>query len=370
MDRHYTPADMASRLVSGISKRPTLIADFAVGEGALLNAAKNKWPKARLIGTDIDRSAVQLLDKKHRSRAQRCNFLSKKSRQRCSLLNKHIESFDVILLNPPFSCKGGLSHRVSFAGNTIKCSPAMAFILHGLSYLKADGVLGAILPASCMTSEKDRAARKAISEQYQLEWKRSNSTSDFEGCSVSVVFAFIRPGCGEKKLLRRALAIVGNEELHAVLTRGVVPVHEAKNSVKRNGLQFIHTTSLQAGEVTDEMKVGANRSIIEGPAIFIPRVGRFYAEKIVLKVDTRPVAISDCIFALQTHSLASLIRLHRRISDCAKYVELAYAGSCAKYTTIGRLSSVLKNINVVVSRSSQKANTLRYNQQVSRRKAM
>lgn len=353
MDRHYTPDDLAALLVAAVPKRPKFVADFAAGQGALLQAARNRWPDARLLATDLNWRAVEKVKSLKRIKANQCNFLSPISRARVSQLESMKKSVDVVLLNPPFSCRGSERQTLYFADVIVKCSTAMAFVLIATQYLEYRGVLASILPESCMTSDKDRDARKLLAEHFHVEWRSHECQTDFKECSVSVVFAVIRQGHGEVFPPRKMIAGVESEALHTTLIRGTMPMDEAKAAlVKRGGRNLIHTTSLQQRCATPIGRVaGAHKSIVKGPAVFVPRVGKFRSDKIAIKTDNSAVVISDCVFALQTKSLNSLKLLHERLIRSADYLSANYNGSCARYITKRRLAQILHNLNISTSLS-------------------
>jgi predicted RNA methylase len=352
MDRHFTPEFMATYLVARIAKRPTLVADFAAGEGALLKAARLRWPLCNLIATDLDRRAVFELAALEKSIAGKCDFLSTRSRAGCRALKQRQSEIDVVLLNPPFSCRGNSYHLAELCGEQVKCSTAMAFVIGATHYLNRRGHIAAILPASCMTSDKDANARIALSKTYSIEWQRFDGEGNFPGCEVSVVLLYLRPGAGERRAaLKPGLALVQKQEIHAHISRGTFPMDQAKTCLHKRGLKLIHSTGLVGHRVEHTHRVNIQRSFVDGPAIFLPRVGRFNPSKISLKPSPERVAISDCIIALQTTDSLLLPELFQRLLASASYLGASYEGSCAKYTTIERLTDILRNINVVASRN-------------------
>jgi hypothetical protein len=351
MDRHYTPDAIATALVQILAKRPAVVADFAAGDGALLRAARRRWPDTKIVATDIDPRAVGKLLLMKRAKAERCDFLSSLSRGRSRVLTNCESGANVVLLNPPFTCPGSITRSASIGESEIKCSVAMAFVLTSIKYLATNGVVAAILPASCMTSDKDSAARAALSRRFQITWKTFSPAEEFAGCAVSVVFMLVEPGEGQRMPPRRALALVGSERFRAVLTRGTMPMNKARDLIGRRGLPLVHTTSLQNNRVHSGDVISSDRSLISGPAIFLPRVGKFRPDKIALKTTQNPVVISDCVFAIRGLSVTALNRLFKRLVASADYLSTGYSGSCAKYITTERLQTLLININVATAKS-------------------
>lgn len=68
----------------------------------------------------------------------------------------HDNTFDLVVLNPPFTCKGSVVEHLEFEREEFKVSTAMLFSMRVLRYLSERGGLYAILPISCVYSEKDK----------------------------------------------------------------------------------------------------------------------------------------------------------------------------------------------------------------------
>ena len=132
---------------------PKIIADFAAGDGALLTAACAVWPKAKAFALDIDNLALRRLRYRNPSWSiGRCDFLSEDSRGKSIPLQAVKGNTDVILLNPPFSCRGASRFKLKLNGRELCCSKAMAFVLLATEYLAVDGQIVAILPESTFLS--------------------------------------------------------------------------------------------------------------------------------------------------------------------------------------------------------------------------
>lgn len=64
----------------------------------------------------------------------------------------------MILLNPPFTCKGSIIEHVNLGEQDFKVSTAMLFLMRALRFLSDNGGLYAIMPISIIYSEKDKQA--------------------------------------------------------------------------------------------------------------------------------------------------------------------------------------------------------------------
>jgi len=126
IDCIYTPSALAREMVDAAGvclNGGHLIADFAVGSGELLIAACERWPLASIVATDIDRVETQLLKKQNSGwQIGRCDFLNPKSKNASPILRKLVDRINLILLNPPFSCRGGKRVVAMASGTSVKCS--------------------------------------------------------------------------------------------------------------------------------------------------------------------------------------------------------------------------------------------------------
>src|SRR5262245_55862582 len=130
--------------------RPNLVADFAAGDGALLQAARSRWPKVPLFASDIDSAAISGVERSlPRCRVAVRDFLTDVPGQRSDDL---VGACDLILLNPPFSYRGGSKYDVTLSDTRYFGSKALAFTARALRYLKSGGELISILPASVLIS--------------------------------------------------------------------------------------------------------------------------------------------------------------------------------------------------------------------------
>lgn len=358
MDRHYTPLEVARSLLAfAHDLTPSAAADFAAGDGALLNAVSERWPSCALVATDVDRGAIRRLRKTFPlAKVGRCNFLNPRSRSASPAIPKGAADIPLIVLNPPFSCRGSERHFIYFNGREVRCSKAMVFVLGALSYLRPDGQLLALLPSSCLSSEKDAPARRFLSAQYTLEELGRVNEGSFAGCAVQVSYV---------RVSRRATPDQANETPskttaefgravrlgdHVTIVRGSLQMHEIGRSVARGAHQLVHTTELRGGLVLrGPFTVTTERSTISGPAVLMPRVGRPSLEKVCLLGARETVAISACVIALKGVDEASTKRLHRMLRRHWLVVEAAYMGTCAPYVTLDRLLGVLQRLGFVSS---------------------
>lgn len=337
VDSYYTPSDLANKLVGYIDKdKVRVIADFCVGDGVLLRAAEKRWPDATCVATDISSSALSTVRKAHQDwTVGRCDLLNKKSRDRCRALNEANEQVDLVLLNPPFSCKGGTRKEVLLNGEVFQCSTALAFVVTALSYMSSSGCLYAILPRSVAHSERDARLWKALVSGYNLKVLTRSSQKYFVGCSPHIII--ISLNVAEHTCISTGVLRLDAKERIVSIIRGNVPMNIAKKRCDGVDL-LVHSTSLRMNNVSPARFLRKAGDLeVSGPAVLLPRVGTPRKDKICLLLKDESVVLSDCVIAIQTHSLAASKRLQRQILSNWTLVDELYQGTGARYVTLSRL---------------------------------
>lgn len=354
IDRYYTPKVLADNLISYCQlDAPLRIADFAVGGGSLLSAATTVFPKAKLFGVDVDIGAIKASRIAHpKANLFNMNFLNSNEE---GLLQELVGNIDLILLNPPFSYRGSKFETTFFEGEYVKSSKAMAFLLASCQYLNDGGEILAILPRSCLFSEKDEHARSAILNRHELEDLGVCQSPGFNGASVSVHIVRVIRSCSNKDLVISAasLAQLKPERAYGVaIMRGNHPV--AFGSEKLDAPSLIHTTDLFNGEIAISRRraVKLNRQI-SGQVLMIPRVARPNRNKVAVGNFVRPVVASDCILAMKTVPPGNEIDLQVHLQRFWCALESVYSGTCASYLTLSALKNFLVSMGYQVTISCE-----------------
>lgn len=337
-DSFYTPQTLAKILISSIKKRNIKsIADFCVGEGDLLIAAKGKWKNAQFYGNDISRKVIQSLKRKHTSwKLGNCDFLDSNSKGKSNLFNK---KFDLILLNPPFTCKGSSIHIINFDNKEYHTSTAMAFFVESIKYLNNDGILYAILPQSIAYSQKDERIREHLFKNYNFKIFSERNNQGFENCTPNIVLAAVN----DKNVnsLIKPFPRINTKINNIEVVRGRLGMHKIKNA-RKNTLPLIHSTNIRKNSIINiKYNVRINYSIINGPAILICRVGQPSVEKICLVPARKKYALSDCIIGIKVKTEEDCKRLKQIIFNNWDNFSNLYKGTGAKYITIKRLKYFL-----------------------------
>ena len=353
-DSHYTPSDLADYLVSHIKKRNVkTIADFCVGEGILLKAAKKKWNNATFYGNDISIEVIKILRKNNPEWIlENCDFLNSTSKNKKMLFNRN---FDIILLNPPFSCRGSIKKSLIFDNKEFTTSTAMAFFIESINYLNKNRVLYAIMPQSVAYSQKDEKIRNYLYEKYNFIIINEINKQAFEKCSPNIIIAAVN----DKSLstTKYSFEQINTRIKGLKIFRGNISMHDIKTS-KKNSLILIHSTNINNNKIENtKYKVKNGKSKIVGPALLICRVGQPNFKKICIIPSGKEYALSDCIIGIMTNTAKDCQKLKDLVINNWSNFSNLYKGTGAKYITIERIKHFF-NINCAGNKSKYvKSNT-------------
>ena len=343
MDQIYTPLMIAERLISfATCANPKFVADFSAGEGSLLAAASNRWPKANLIAADIDERQEMPLRALEKLAGFVCaDFLSPAGQ---ILLASQIRPIDLIILNPPFSNRGATRYAVDFTEKGITASKAFAFVIQSLKFMSASGQLLAIVPLSCLHSEADKAARRYVEQNYSLE-TLDVLKSAFRSHSVQTAIIRISK---RQDLASKGVSATSTKRdqlpFSIRIMRGTLSMPDKYSGESDILRPLIHTTCLQNGRVENLLSTNQLSRTVSGAVVLLPRVGRPNVGKIVQFEPQQPVAISDCVIALQTNPIAFNPQLCRVLISNWQSLSKIYQASCASYTSLKKLSDFLEDL--------------------------
>lgn len=363
MDSYYTPEDLALRMLRRVLSNGSFetVADFAAGDGRLLHAAKQEWPLAQFVATDINRGAVRHLRKAHPDwKVDMCNFMSASSRRRCEALRGISNKVSLVLLNPPFSCRGGTRWQVMLNSTEVECSLGLGFVVNAIPYLSDDGQIIAILPYGSQKSEKDAEAWALLKNTCHCSFSTRVDRWGIEGCRArSVIVRLtmrrrIKRECASHSDGRKAI-ITGAAY---PLLRGSVPMHSLNGSMPRCPVPIVHSTDLQEGVARlSPRRIEKDHRAVTGPLVLIPRVGKPIKAKVCLYLARKAIVLSDCVIGIKCVDTGTAKRVQRRVRSKWSVIERAYGGTCAPYVTMRALKEALGSIglNVSFDPSSQNA---------------
>lgn len=347
IDTFYTPPELAQRLLSYVDcKKINKVADFCVGKGELLKASEAKFGNLKCYGTDIDNTIVEEI-KEHNSswNIAVCDFIDEQSRKATSILKE--ASFDLILSNPPFTCKGSKINKVEFCGSIFHVSTAMAFLVESLRYLSKKGSLYAIMPVSVIYSDKDKDLIAAINKKYEIELLEERENQLFKNCSPNIVLLKIerktRNMTDNSVLTLNTIPTLFDARNHNInIIRGNLSVHEAIKYECNNGLMYIHSTNLRNNTIVlSKITVDRPQAAINGPAILLHRVGKPDITKVCIIDKADKFVLSDCVIALLGNDEETIQSLFDTIVSNKDVLYSLYKGTGAKYITIERLKEAL-----------------------------
>ena len=357
MDRIYTPPYLAALMAKASCARPSqseefLVADFAAGSGELLLAAALIWPTATMVATDIDFLAVRRLSQiSDNLRTGVCDFFNPRSRQSSPILRSLIGRTNLVLLNPPFSCRGGKRVSATIAGVTSKSSLGLAFVVNCFDYIAEGGELIAVLPEGSLTSEKDAATWNLLRRMADTEVLKTNGLRTFSKATVRTAVVRFQK--------RHSLLKAGPSQVLNTLGTSCrdlpPPVRIVRGTTKMNEIQpregdadsiaFIHSTHLKDFTISSNYEVH-NRlgRCAVGPMVLLPRVGQPKRSKVAKYLDSTVFMLSDCVIALMCPSPESAELLWRDLQTNWCLLEQEYVGSGARYITKRRLSDLLTRL--------------------------
>ena len=342
VDSFYTPPDLAFRLVEYVkNKHFSNVVDFCIGEGELIRAALKIWPEIKCYGTDISEVAIKSVSEKHPDWVlSKCDLLDGESINDCSIIKKKHNGFDLILLNPPFSCIGGTIHKVDLDENAFYVSTSMIFLVESIKHLSKNGCLLAIMPISVCYSQKDRKIWEYLEMNYMLSILEIPNGNYFKNCSPSIVFISINLHHSSNPKTKRFSLDLKNYSIF----RGKVSMNSAIQH--GNGCIFIHTTNIRNNELENlNLKVLNKLSEVTGPAVLIPRVGNPSKGKICVIRNFESYTLSDCVIAIKTNNVKNANKIFSLIIDNWQIFSSLYMGTGARFITIERLEFFLGKTN-------------------------
>ncbi|MDR1698581.1 MAG: hypothetical protein LBR75_01985, partial [Prevotellaceae bacterium] len=268
-----------------------------------------------------------------------CDFTDSFARKKCRITKNRL--YDLVILNPPFTCKGSTINKVTFNGEEYRTSTAMMFVVEALQYMHKNSILLAILPISCAYSQKDRKIWQALEEHYNLTILEERDKQNFKKCNPNIVLVSINDFSIVSNRKSNNIKLNINE-FNLSTFRGNLSVHKSKNSSSKNKKRFVHSTNLIDNSLQNLKKyTHYPKSEISGPAVLISRVGNPSIKKICTISKNETYVISDCIIAIKTENQNDAETLKHLFIENWEYVKTLYKGTAAKYITMERLHSFL-----------------------------
>lgn len=339
LDSFYTPDKLAQEVVSLYDGVPHLIGDFCAGDGGLLRACEAHFPHARYFANDKSKRAYHKLLKAHRNwDIHNLDFLSDKSLQEVTHLKG---TFDLLLLNPPFTCRGQ-TYKFTFDGFKFSASKALLFLIRSIRFLSRGGRLMAVLPIGVSISERDANLMAYLKNAYGFRIHKKVSGVSFAGKEPNVILAELcRPQMVLDYIPRKP-----RKRTYGFLHRGCRNVVDVNDLKAKNGIRFIHTTNLIGNKLVDaKVRLSEDKArVLVGPAVLVPRVGTPNVTKVVVIGERKRYILSDCVMAILARDGSSAYHIQEILFSKRNSFYRLYAGTGARFVTLSRLGGYVKKI--------------------------
>ena len=234
----------------------------------------------------------------------------------------------------------------------------MAFVLHAFGYLHSDGEIVAILPAGSVTSEKDREAWHQLRKHASVDIISHHDHKTFGDCFPTTRLIHIRrtDSAGNPKPKKACHTRPLRADDPVIIHRGTIQMH----SIPKGKSPLAHSTDVSDFRITlNGHKAKAGHSAVSGHFVAICRVGDPKKEKVALHYSRSEVAISDCLVALCCSSKANARDLHSQIVKNWPKLAILYGGTGAKYITISKLATFIRQIGFSVAPHANAKSQLR-----------
>lgn len=346
-DRHYTPSAVATRLLeiavqAGLPKRGRMV-DLAAGQGALLEVAMREleW---QALACDVDVATVGRLKQAHPDwTVGRCDVFSPRSRAQSPVVPS-ARGADLVLLNPPYSYRGGYAQDVSINSEPFRTSPAAATFAIACELVSPTGVVVGVMPAGSTRAQKDEALWRYLGNWGRLEQFDVLPRGTFDRAFATTVFLRWQRGrvAVAEPTSSPARHLKANRQgcLCLEVLRGTTPVHTLGGPYPGPVVPFVHTTELQRGSIQSGDRFAERRRATRGPCVLVPRVGRPSLDKICLSRSA--TVLTDCVIALRPVNTALVTHLQQELLEAFDSLAAEYSGTCAPYLTVRRLVDWLR----------------------------
>ena len=277
----YTPPELANLLLDSIADKytPTNVVDICAGSCNLISAAAQRWPNAKLFGSDIEKVSHKLIghntipiNKIDATDTKKIISTYKRKRKK------------IVLANPPFGYYKSLfkpsipSHlkklyNVSERVNRIECE----ILISNLSILNKGDYFAAILPENIFTGEKMEEFRLILYNFFEELVVKTHSIK-FEKTEVltRILTGIYNPKI-KNKLSEINQDFTKNEQNIFQVIRGIDNSILMDKSKKKSNIKVLHFNNLN-GDLLQTKTVAYNKKyeskFVAKNDILIFRVGR------------------------------------------------------------------------------------------------
>lgn len=355
MDKFYSPEWLADEVCSIFGLVPGMtVFDPAMGAGSLLRAADAAVSGLEIIGGDVDAAVVREV-----ARAQphwnvsRADIYSERSRRSSAAWRLARQKVDIVLINPPFSYRGRQHKIVTLSGETYSATPAMAALALSIDDVRPKLGVAAVLPVGTLRGQTDADLWSAIRREFDVDIVRMLPRGSFPDVTASSVLVSLRLRGGE---VPQAVPVVASEgaarsvrryiQCRCVeVVRGRVPNAVSKTD-RLGNVPYVHTTNLRRGELAADFGHSIAALATAGPLLLLPRVGRFYLDKLVVSEASRLV-LSDCVIGIRAAGMVQLERIKGELSHPSMSFEKSYAGTGAPHISLRSVMLTISSLGYV-----------------------
>lgn len=341
LDAYYTPAAIARKLISYLPADVSgAVLDPTVGDGALLNAVHHRYKgHVPLLGMDINENALRTLRRERPSWClSKANSLNGQSRRASAAWQKARLELDAVVMNPPFSHKGGGGAWVEFGSFAGYVAPAIHFLIEMISNLNPKHGFYTILPDGALRAEKHEHVWHEIEKIFEVSVLAKLRTSLFSGARVSTSIVHLKVGQtirGETALFQSGNS---NSCRCVEIIRGRVPVYKARLDEIRDPAPFVHTSPIGSTHYPQFSDMSLSDST---PFVLISRVGSWREPR---TFEIGHIVLSDCVIAIRPMHRHNLGGIRDSISEHEESFHDAMRGTGAQYLTIRALTQCLKQL--------------------------
>lgn len=351
-DVFYTPPWLASEVADCLPENLAgAVLDPTVGGGALLSAVCERFSdKVIALGIDVDPRVLRKLRLQEPDWVlSRANLLAPESRQRSRAWRQAKTNLAAVVVNPPFSYRGGQGAIVSFGSFHGRAAPAMHFLTELITELSPTAGFFAILPDGALDADKHRELWREIQMVMNVKRLRRFAATSFRGARVATSLVHLEIGTPPmlvERTPRRPLQVTLSDRQDRCLCvdviRGRVPVHAVKGAAKRGDTlaPFLHTTTLTRMHLLGEVRA-SNTLADDAPLVLLTRVG-CWSSPIALEIGR--VVLSDCLFGLRPRDRAALDQLRADIERARASFIARFKGTGARYLTLVELVEQIEEL--------------------------
>lgn len=373
--QYYTPEGLADilalRAYRASNESAKNVLELAAGDGQLLKSFLSVSPSSFGTAIDIDPDNVKRLTKLSVS------ITAKHADAMTENLFAHTDSFDLGLANPPFLSDISIDEYkrkllkehldLDFSiGEKVRSE--YIFLCQYLRYLKEDGVLSIILPATVVSGSRCEKFRTALLTHYEIIEIYQVVDSSFGDTEAETFVLTIRNSKPKRNLtsLKRlrpngrieseigvpsetlALRMDPNYFLlptveritklddAAIITRGNITHKE----LKKNYTNYIHTTNFDEMSAISSVGVSHTRHVLKKGDVIMCRVGTRVLGK-TKEFQGDNVIFSDCIYRIRFKNAKDkkIFLSYLGTQQGQTALSRISKGVCSKYITVSELKS-------------------------------